>query len=66
MILQGDALEELRKLPDKFLTVRLIVYMESERCRKEQVMEAINRGALRVGSEIDAQPTLETSGEVLG
>ena len=51
-------------LPDK--GQRLIEYRESERRRKEQEMEAITRGALRLESQIVEQTKLELRGEVLG
>lgn len=51
-------------LPDK--GQRLIEYRESERRRKEQEMEAITRGALRLESRIVEQTKLELRGEVLG
>lgn len=51
-------------LPDK--GQRLIEYRESERRRKEQEMEAITRGALRLESQSVEQTKLELRGEVLG
>ena len=51
-------------LPDK--GQRLIEYRESERRRKEQEMEALTRGALRLESRIVEQTKLELRGEVLG
>ena len=50
-------------LPDK--GQRLIEYRESERRRKEQEMEAITRGALRLESQIVEQTKLELRGEAL-
>ena len=49
-------------LPDK--GQRLIGYRESERRRKEQEMEALTRGALRLESQIVEQTKLELRGEV--
>jgi hypothetical protein len=49
-------------LPDK--GQHLIGYRESERRRKEQEMEALTRGALRLESQIVEKTKLELRGEV--